>query len=69
MLDSALAKRLDSPCIDICQLDPRTGFCMGCLRTIEEIAGWGQFTPEQRRRILAELSGRAAPAPVAADQR
>ncbi len=54
-----LAKRLESPCIDICQMDPRTGFCLGCQRTIEEIAGWGQFTPEQRQEVLAELPARA----------
>ena len=57
-----MAKRLESPCIDICQMDPRTGFCVGCQRTIDEIAGWGQFTPEQRQEVLAELPERG-PAP------
>jgi predicted Fe-S protein YdhL (DUF1289 family) len=55
-----MAKRLDSPCIDICQLDPVTGFCMGCLRTIEEITRWTQLSPEQRRLVLAQLPARKA---------
>jgi len=53
-------KRLDSPCIDICQLDPVTGFCIGCRRTIDEIARWGQLSPEQRRLVLADLPSRKA---------
>jgi predicted Fe-S protein YdhL (DUF1289 family) len=55
-----LAKRLDSPCIDICQLDPRTNLCVGCKRTMEEITRWTQYSPAQRQRVLAELPGRAA---------
>ena len=25
-----------SPCISICKTDPKTGYCYGCGRTIEE---------------------------------
>jgi predicted Fe-S protein YdhL (DUF1289 family) len=29
--------------------------CDGCGRTIDEIASWSSFSPEDRRRIMAEL--------------
>jgi predicted Fe-S protein YdhL (DUF1289 family) len=28
-----------SPCISVCNIGPR-GWCNGCYRTLEEIAGW-----------------------------
>ncbi len=27
---------VESPCIKICELDKKTGFCVGCLRTKKE---------------------------------
>jgi predicted Fe-S protein YdhL (DUF1289 family) len=44
-----------SPCIGVCIIDPATGFCRGCARTIREIAGWLDFAPEERRRIVEAL--------------
>tara|TARA_Y100000022_G_C12912332_1_gene223337 strand:- start:125 stop:373 length:249 start_codon:yes stop_codon:yes gene_type:complete len=29
-----------SPCISICKLDPKTGYCYGCGRKTEEIKLW-----------------------------
>ena len=29
-----------SPCISICKIDPSTGYCYGCARTIEERKIW-----------------------------
>jgi predicted Fe-S protein YdhL (DUF1289 family) len=49
-----------SPCIGVCIIDPASGFCHGCARTIPEIAGWLEFSPEDKRRILAMLPGRQA---------
>jgi predicted Fe-S protein YdhL (DUF1289 family) len=61
-----VAKRLDSPCIDVCQLNPRTGFCIGCGRTIDEITQWACLSPQQRQHILAALPARvSAVAPAA----
>lgn len=51
---------METPCIDVCTLDPVTGLCEGCARTIEEIAQWASYTPSERRRIMAELEGRKA---------
>ncbi len=49
-----------SPCVDICRLDPVTGWCEGCLRTIEEIAGWAGFDEAARERVWERLPLRAA---------
>jgi hypothetical protein len=49
-----------SPCIGVCELNPTTGFCRGCLRTIEEIAGWRDADTRQRETILRRLAARRA---------
>lgn len=49
-----------SPCIGVCIIDPASGFCHGCARTMSEIAGWLELSPEDKRRILAMLPGRQA---------
>lgn len=45
----------DSPCIDICRLDPATQVCLGCYRTIEEIAGWMTYSVDQKAVIRSAL--------------
>ncbi|HUE11883.1 MAG TPA: DUF1289 domain-containing protein, partial [Steroidobacteraceae bacterium] len=40
-----------SPCVNICALDAY-GYCVGCYRTIEEIASWGSLTAAQQRAVL-----------------
>ncbi|MGK6356117.1 DUF1289 domain-containing protein [Sphingomonas sp. DT-207] len=52
------AGRIPSPCIDVCRIDPGTGWCIGCGRTIDEIVRWGATDPEDRRRVMAELPER-----------
>jgi predicted Fe-S protein YdhL (DUF1289 family) len=47
-----------SPCLGICLMDPRTRTCRGCLRTIEEIAGWYNASNAEKRAILARLAAR-----------
>lgn len=49
---------IETPCVDICAIDPETRMCEGCFRTLDEIAAWGSMPPEERRRIMAELPGR-----------
>ncbi|WP_319633579.1 DUF1289 domain-containing protein [Pelagibius marinus] len=47
-----------SPCISVCQVDPRTDRCIGCLRHVDEIRDWPILTAEQKRAILAQLPQR-----------
>ena len=44
-----------SPCVAVCRMDEGTGLCVGCQRTIDEIANWGSMTPEARQLIWVEL--------------
>lgn len=49
---------IESPCILVCSIDRKTGFCFGCGRTGDEIGQWLAYSPEQRREIMADLSAR-----------
>ena len=51
---------VDSPCIKICTIHPVERLCIGCHRTIEEIAAWSRMEPAQRQAIMAELPDRAS---------
>lgn len=47
-----------SPCVNICVMHPAEGICVGCYRTMEEIAGWGGMSADARRAVLADLPAR-----------
>jgi uncharacterized protein len=47
-----------SPCNKVCTIDPRSGLCLGCGRTLSEIAGWMSLAEGDRERIMAELPQR-----------
>jgi predicted Fe-S protein YdhL (DUF1289 family) len=47
-----------SPCVGICLMDPATRICRGCLRTIDEIAGWYDASAAEKRAILVRLAVR-----------
>ena len=34
------------------------GLCIGCLRSVKEIAGWSRMDPAVRRDLMAELPAR-----------
>ncbi len=51
---------IESPCILVCSIDLKTGFCFGCGRTRDEIADWIAMSPDQRRAVMAELPARLA---------
>ena len=62
--DDAIWSRaeIESPCVKLCVVHPETRLCMGCHRSIDEIAGWSRMTPEARRAVMADLPARAAKA-------
>jgi predicted Fe-S protein YdhL (DUF1289 family) len=49
---------MESPCILVCSIDDKTGYCFGCGRTREEIGNWINYSSEQRREIMATLAQR-----------
>jgi hypothetical protein len=59
---------MDSPCTKICTLDAHSGLCMGCGRTIEEIAGWSRMSDAERARIMLELPARMTARPTVASR-
>mgnify|MGYP001803642691 CR=1 FL=1 len=52
----------ESPCINICQIHPASRLCLGCHRTIDEIAGWAGYSSSERQAVLDMLPERAASA-------
>jgi uncharacterized protein len=47
-----------SPCTSVCSIDPLTGLCAGCFRTLDEIAGWIDLETDARRALVAALNER-----------
>ena len=47
-----------SPCLNICKMHAGTGWCEGCLRTIDEIAGWSQLSEADKRAVWSRLRER-----------
>lgn len=56
----ALHSELPSPCRSICRIDGASGLCAGCLRTIDEIAGWSRMEDASKRRVWRAIELRAA---------
>lgn len=51
---------MESPCVKICTYEAGAGLCLGCGRTLAEIAAWASFSDVERRRIMDELPARLA---------
>ena len=53
-----MSDEVASPCQNICQINPQTGYCVGCLRTIDEIADWLEMSDDEKRKLLNQLDQR-----------
>jgi len=51
---------VSTPCIKVCAVSGETGLCIGCGRTLSEIASWGGLTEPERQTIMAALPARLA---------
>ena len=47
-----------SPCINVCKMNPATGLCEGCRRSIDEIASWSSYSTARKHAVLAQLPAR-----------
>lgn len=47
-----------SPCIGVCCMDAASGWCRGCLRSIDEIAAWSALDDAARRDVWMQLQER-----------
>ena len=51
---------IESPCNKVCVVHPSLGLCIGCGRSLDEIARWSDFAAAERARIMAQLPPRLA---------
>lgn len=49
---------ISSPCIRVCFVDGIADICVGCGRTLPEIARWGRMSEDERFAIMATLPDR-----------
>ena len=49
-----------SPCTSVCTIDDATGLCIGCYRSLDEIAGWISLSTDRKRAVIATLPSRRA---------
>lgn len=54
-----LKKKIKSPCQLICTYDT-DNVCVGCYRTVEEIANWDRYTDEMKLKVLENTAIRRA---------
>ncbi|MDC1171399.1 DUF1289 domain-containing protein [Alphaproteobacteria bacterium] len=55
MDDSA---QITSPCIGVCQINAKTKFCLGCWRSLREVAHWSRYTTTEKLAVLQDLRQR-----------
>ena len=51
-------RSIATPCVQVCVVDGASSLCLGCYRTLSEIAGWSGLTDAERAAIMAELPER-----------
>jgi uncharacterized protein len=56
------APALSTPCIKVCVIDPISALCIGCGRTVDEIAVWTALNEAERLAVMAGLGERLAKA-------
>jgi predicted Fe-S protein YdhL (DUF1289 family) len=49
---------IESPCVRICMVDGKSGLCLGCFRTLAEIARWTGYSDDERAAIMHGLAAR-----------
>ena len=47
-----------SPCVSICVMNPVTGWCEGCFRTLSEIGEWSRIDDAGKRQIWLKIGER-----------
>lgn len=61
MIEPRAMREPPSPCTSVCRIDTVTGWCLGCRRTLGEIADWPMLSPGEKREVLARLPERVLP--------
>lgn len=51
---------MPSPCVSVCRMEPASGLCEGCLRTLDEIACWSTLPDAGKRAVWTLIGQRVA---------
>lgn len=49
---------MNSPCTKVCVMDAVNRYCMGCKRTLGEVARWSEMSDAERAAVMAQLPAR-----------
>lgn len=49
-----------SPCVQLCRMAADDSFCVGCYRTLAEIAAWSTLSDPDRRQVVTLCAQRRA---------
>lgn len=59
-----VSRRIPSPCIGVCMINPDSDLCIGCWRDMDEITGWPKLDDAGRENLLTALKQRQQAAGV-----
>ena len=59
--DAKPPRPIATPCVKVCAVDGASGYCLGCRRTLPEIAGWARLSDAEREAIMTALPDRPDP--------
>ncbi len=55
---AAPPRPITTPCVKVCIVDGESGLCLGCYRTLKEIAQWSRLDEAERIAINEGLLAR-----------
>ena len=50
--------QIPSPCVGVCQINASTKYCLGCWRTLKEVAHWSRYSNDEKEILMKELAER-----------
>ena len=53
-----------SPCVGVCRMDAEDRWCVGCLRSRDEIGDWGRMADRDKFVLWAQLTQRSKDLPT-----
>ena len=57
-MNAMTSLEIETPCVKVCVVDPKTGYCIGCGRTRGEIGAWLDLSAKERHEIVLALPQR-----------
>ena len=50
--------QIPSPCVGVCQINASTKYCLGCWRTLKEVAHWSRYSNDEKETLMTKLTER-----------